>query len=348
MNARRIVLHGRQRDGLLRLARTCRDPNLRVRYLIVVHSADGWTIGRITEALGCCASTVSRTRRRWRRGGGEAGLADGRADNGRPKVDRRYLAAVRRILRRTPPAFGHRRPTWTLELLARTARRLTRRTVSVTTMGRVLARLGARRGRPKPVASCPWSKRRKDQRLALIRRLVASLPPDEAAVWLDQVQLDLNPRVGYDWMLPGTQRRVMTPGRNVRRFICGAMDACSGRLTWVAGERNDTALLLALLEKLLTHYPHERVIHVILDNYAVHGGKGVRAWLDAPRGRRVRTHFLPPYCPDDNRIERCVWRELHRNVTVNHRHGEIESLMDAVTRWIDDRNRALSQLRKAI
>src|SRR6266487_1011498 len=266
MNARRIVLRWRQRDRLLRLARACRDPLLRVRYLIVVHSADGWGIARISEALGCCASTVSRTRRRWRRRG-ESGLADGRADNGRPKVNERYLTAVRRVLRGTPQDFGHRRPTWTLDLLVRAARRQTRRTVSVTTMGRVLARLGARRGRPKPVAPCPWSKRRKNQRLAMIRRLIGSLPADQAALWLDEVQLDLNPRVGYDWMLPGTQRRL---------------------------------------------------------------------------------HFLPPYCPDDNRIERRAWRELHQNVTVNHRHDTIESLMHAVTRWIDSRNRHLSQSRKVI
>jgi len=225
MKARRIVLHGRQRDRLLRLARECRDPHLRARYLIVVRSGDGWRARRIAEEAGCSPSTVTRTRRRWRRGG-EAGLADGRAGNGRPKVNDRYLRVVRRVLRRTPPDFGHRRPTWTQDLLVRTARRFTRRTVSVTTMARVLKRLGARRGRPKPVAPpCPWGARRKNRRLALIRRLVASLPADQAAVWLDQVQVDLNPRVGLDWMLPGTQRRVVTPGRNVRRFVAGALDA---------------------------------------------------------------------------------------------------------------------------
>jgi transposase len=29
-------------------------------------------------------------------------------------------------------------------------------------------------------------------------------------------------------------------------------------------------------------------------------------------------HFLPPYCPDDNRIER-LWKDLHDNVTRNHK-----------------------------
>ena len=38
----------------------------------------------------------------------------------------------------------------------------------------------------------------------------------------------------------------------------------------------------------------------------------MRKTLAAFRGRVV-LHFLPPYCPDANRIE-CVWQHLHANV----------------------------------
>ena len=31
-------------------------------------------------------------------------------------------------------------------------------------------------------------------------------------------------------------------------------------------------------------------------------------------GDRICLHFLPPYCPNHNRIER-VWKDLHDNVT---------------------------------
>jgi transposase len=66
---------------------------------------------------------------------------------------------------------------------------------------------------------------------------------------------------------------------------------------------------------------------VILDNYAIHTSVQTRVFL-AEHGDRLRLHFLPPYCPDDNRIERRVWRELHANVTRNHRCGDIEELME--------------------
>ena len=65
-------------------------------------------------------------------------------------------------------------------------------------------------------------------------------------------------------------------------------------------------------------------------------------------GARIRPHFLPPYCPDDNRIERRVWREMHANVTTNHEHRTIQDLMDAVTQWLKGRNRGVSESREAI
>jgi len=67
-------------------------------------------------------------------------------------------------------------------------------------MSRLLRALGARRGRPKPTVGCPWPKRRRMRRIRRIHRLVDTLPSDEAAVWEDEVDLDLNPRIGADWM----------------------------------------------------------------------------------------------------------------------------------------------------
>ena len=64
-----------------------------------------------------------------------------------------------------------------------------------------------------------------------------------------------------------------------------------------------------------------------------------RAWL-AEHGRKFRLHSLPPYCPDDNRIERRVWREVHANVTRNHDCGSIEQLRGEVTYHLMSRNRA--------
>lgn len=350
VNTRRIVLHPQTRAKLQRDAKRCRDADTRIRHRIVLLSDQGWSGKRVVKALGCAASTVSRTLSRFERYG-QAGLIDRREDNGQTKADRLYAQTVAWILASTPQGFLHRRPTWTKRLLIKTAAAYTGVTVSLTTMGRVLKKLKVRRGRPKPDAPCPWSENARKQRVAMIHALIDTLPADQACVWEDEADIDLNPRIGFDWMLPGTQRHVMTPGKNVKRYLAGALDATTDHVVWVKGERKNSRLFIDLLKKLLARYADKKVIHVILDNFCIHSSNQTRLWL-AEFGGKFRLHFLPPYCPDDNRIERKVWREMHANVTVNHRCETIEELMAEAVHYLMSHNRRVKlgvrELRTAI
>jgi len=80
------------------------------------------------------------------------------------------------------------------------------------------------------------------------------------------------------------------------------------------------------------------VIHVILDNFAIHSSRQTQDWL-SEHGQKIRLHFLPPYCPDDNRIERKLWREVHANVTINHDRDGIDLLCNDVVRFMMAENR---------
>jgi transposase len=287
-----IELSRPQRRRLLRAARESKDADLRTRHMIVIHSAAGKSQSEIAAMLGCSVSTVKRTRTRWRELG-EAGLVDRREDNRPPaKADEGYAADLLDVLRHTPRHHGQRRPTWTQELMIKVMCARGHQPVSRTTIGRLLRRLRVRRGTPKPTVNCPWGRWQKAARIRLIRRLVASLPPDEAAVWEDELDVDLNPRIGPDWMLPGSQRKVPTPGKNVKRYVAGALDAVTDRLVWFSGERKNSLLFIELLKKLLKVYAGKTLIHVIVDNYAIHTSGQTRAWL-GEQGRRLRLHFLP-------------------------------------------------------
>ena len=75
---------------------------------------------------------------------------------------------------------------------------------------------------------------------------------------------------------------------------------------------------------------------------------GKRRLLVTPEGRRIRLHFLPPYCPDHNKIER-TWQDLHANVTRNHRCSTMTELMRDVRNYLRKHNRKVKkQLRHAL
>ena len=69
--------------------------------------------------------------------------------------------------------------------------------------------------------------------------------------------------------------------------------------------------------------------------------------MDEANGHRIKLHFLPPYCPDHNKIER-KWKDLHAAVTRNHRCGTIEELMSNVERWLTDHNKECQRRQRGL
>jgi transposase len=288
------------------------------------------------RALHVGRSTVYRVARRYADEGFD-GLIDRREDNGPDKLNDQYLAALWDVVASSPLEHGWRRPTWTREMLVLTLRKLVRVKVHVWTMSVALAKIGARRGRPKPTVESPWSKRAKNQRLREIRMLIDELPRDEVAFYEDEVDIHLNPKIGADWMVCGQQKSVITPGNNEKRYLAGAQDCRTGQLIWVEGDHKNSLLFVRLLWELHLQHPQAKKIHVILDNFSIHTAEEVIKALASPHGRRFQLHFLPPYCPDHNKIER-TWQDLHANVTRNHRCRTMSQLMNNTIRWLKLRN----------
>jgi transposase len=334
-----IVLNVRYavKERLLKSLRRCRGAGARLRHLIVLNVLAGRAARDTADVLKVHNTTVYRVLGRFR-AYGEAGLCDGRADNGAEKVGEHYLRRLDEVVRATPQEYGWRRPTWTRELLVETLVRLTGVRIHPATMSRALAQIQARRGRPRPTVGCPWPKAAKTRRLNRLRGLLAALPRRERAFYEDEVDVHLNPKVGLDWMGAGQQKEVRTPGKNEKRYLAGALDVRTGVVVWVEGVRKTSYLFLDLLDQLLAAYPEARRLHLILDNYRIHSSAVVQAALHGYLAGKVELHFLPPYCPDHNRIER-VWQDLHANVTRNHRCAHMTALMREVRYYLRKRNR---------
>jgi transposase len=313
-----------RRRELIRLGRKTKDPATSLRFLMIARLATGLSRRVVAAQLGAAVSTVAMAVRRYLESG-IPGLYDRRKNNGAPKADEPFRCYVLALLHWTPLDYGWQRPTWTRELLCLEMERRGFPRVAPCTMGRVLATIGARRGRPKPIVLCPWRRQRRLRRLRELRRLAANATAKEPVFFADEVDIHLNPHIGVDWMPPGLQRRVVTPGKNEKRYIAGALNASTRKLTWVEGNRKNSALFCSLVWRLLVDYRRARRIHIILDNYIIHSSKITQKYL-AQFGDKVVLHFLPPYCPDANRIER-VWLDVHANVTRNHRCRTIQELM---------------------
>src|SRR5206468_10993528 len=120
-----------------------------------------------------------------------------------------------------------------LEAIVQVVERVLHVTLSVGHLWKVLHRAGVRWGVPRPVVACPWEAARRMRRIARLRKLAGHRAAHEALFYVDEVDIHLNPKIGRDWMLPGTQRVVVTPGKNEKRYLAGAYDPVQQRLIYV-------------------------------------------------------------------------------------------------------------------
>jgi hypothetical protein len=107
----------------------------------------------------------------------------------------------------------------------------------------------------QPTVACPWPPTVKGRRLRPIERLLATLPAGEEAFYEDEVDIHLNPRLGRDWMLPGEQKTVLTPGQNEKHYPAGPLHTRTGEVFWAGKGRKNSHLFLQLLRRLAAAFP---------------------------------------------------------------------------------------------
>jgi hypothetical protein len=158
--------------------------------------------------------------------------------------------------------------------------------------------------------------------------LLNGLDADEAVVFADAVHPEYQSRPAHGWFRVNEKIAIKATSGRQRLNIHGAFDLEASTFTFVEGTVISAETTLRLLEKLERAYPHKRTVHVFLDNARYHHARMLKPWL----GRadcRIRLHFLPPYAPHLNPIER-LWAIMHQHVTHNRHHPSFAAFVDAV------------------
>jgi transposase len=327
-----------ERKVLLAHYRRSAEPDVRLRAHILLLLDAGHPWATVSAVLFCSLATISRWKARFEAEGVGSVF-------GRPRGRRRSgvhiwaTLVVRWVLTLSPVDFWFVRSRWSCEAVVVVLREDYRVRVGRETVRRWLRDADLVWRRPRPTI------RQKDpdrgKKLAALRALLKGLPADETAVFMDEVDVNLNPKVGCMWMKRGIQAAVETPGNNEKRYLAGSIHWRTGRVFLTEGrpkEGRSAALFCRHLDDLRRAFRHYRVIHVICDNAGTHtaeGSKAVRAYLEQ-WGERVQVHYLPKYAPDTNPIARVWWR-LHEAVTRNHRCQSMDELLDLTFNWFETR-----------
>src|SRR4051812_45168435 len=246
---RRTCLPPPERERLLTHYRRSPEPDMRLRAHILLLLDAGHPWATISAVLFCSVSTIGRWKRRFESEGVDAvfGRPRGRKRSG---VHIWASLVVRWVLTLSPTDFRFARSRWSCEAVAVVLRddyrvRGGRGTVRVRLGAAGLGWRGAPPGPPPPgpgpggqppgvagvgretvrvrlgAAGLVWRRPRpvirpedldRGAKLRALRALLRNLPAGETAVFMDEVDVNLNPKVGCLWMRKGQQAAVETPG----------------------------------------------------------------------------------------------------------------------------------------
>lgn len=328
----KLKLYYSQKKKLEKLAQKETNSAQEKRYRIILTRHRGLSYATIYQILGTAPSTIGRVLRRFDEEGID-GLRDRRKEKQAIKVTEHYLEQLEMLIYQSPQEHGWQRSTWTRELLAQQLEYETGIQCHESHIGRLLRMLNIRWGRAKPICKASDNPHGKAIKIGKLKALQANLGDDEMVIYQDEVDIHLNPKIGPCWMPRGTQFSVPTPGQNKKRYLFGGLNPVTGYLIWTESDRKNSDGFIVWLKELARRYRRYTTIHVVLDNYIIHKTK--RVMKELKKMGRIRLHFLPPYSPEHNPIER-LWGELHANVTRNHTHQTVEDMMVAVHQFMEN------------
>src|SRR3954463_14878702 len=209
-----------ERGAVLRYYRQAAEPEVRLRAHILLLLDAGHPWATISAVLFCSVSTISRWKRRFEKDGADAvfGRPRGRRKSG---IHIWATLVVRWVLTLSPTNFRFARSRWSCETVAVVLREDYRVQVGRETVRLWLRDAGLVWRRPRPTIRPKDSDR--EAKLRALRTLLHHLPAGETAVFMDEVDVNLNPKVGCMWMRRGRQAAVETPGTNERRYLAGSI-----------------------------------------------------------------------------------------------------------------------------
>jgi transposase len=305
----------------------------RYGYLLALHllllCAAGRTPSEVATVLFCSRSSVYRIVRAYRAGTltFEEATAHASQQSRLRLLTPSLKRSVQALLKTVPRAYGWCRTRWSCATLAVEVR--VRRGVrgSAETLRRWRHELGWEWKRAQLVAKDADPQR--VEKLARIRLAFEQLRAGAALFFADELDINLLPKVGYQWMPKGEQVEVMTPGTNEKRYLAGALDLTTGAITHCVWYRKQTGLFIDLLETLDRTHPAPLFSHltVVADNAKIHHAHEVEKWLAAHP--RFELLYLPTYCPRANPIER-AFGDVHDKCTRNHTRKRMRHLVQDV------------------
>ena len=277
-----------------------RDGRVRDRIKAVLLKSEGWTNEAIGQALRIHPETVAQHLRDWMQieklkpenGGSQGKLTQQQTQRLEQHLQEKTYLKVSDIC-------GYVAQTW-------------HQLYSVSGMTKWLQAHGFRYKQPKGTPA----KADLLQQEAFIEaylKLVEDTPEQHPILFMDAVHPTMATKISYGWIKKGVNKPITTTASKTHINIIGSIELNNMTVTSDFVETVNTDSINGFFQKLKRAYPQAEKLHIILDQSGYHRSQAIK---EAAVWHGIELHYLPPYSPNLNPIER-LWKIRNEQVRNN-------------------------------
>jgi transposase len=161
--------------------------------------------------------------------------------------------------------------------------------------------------------------------------LVADTPANEAILFIDAAHPTMATKVVCGWIKKGVDKPIAQTASRTRVNIVGAIELATMNVISCRPDYVNAETTVAFFDQIKTAYPNAPKIHIILDQSGYHRSQLVR---DAALEKNIELHYLPPYSPNLNSIER-LWKVMNEEERDNVFFSSAKMFRDAINNFFD-------------
>jgi transposase len=283
-------------------ARHAQEPDGRIRDRIksVLLSSEGWKVPKIAQALRIHKDTVIRyllnyidaRRLKAKHQGSEGKLNDAQTQELKTHISENLYSTAVEIMAHVKQAYGV--------------------SYSLGGMTSWLKRHGfsykETKGQPAKA-----NIERQETFVEAYEKLKTELPKDELLLFIDAVHPTMASKISRGWILTGQDKILPTVSSRTRMNIVGSIELATMKVMTADYETINSASIIDFLKGLEAANPLAKTLHIVLDQSGYHRSQEL---ADYEASSRIKLHFLPPYSPNLNPIER-LWKVMNEHVRNN-------------------------------
>lgn len=172
--------------------------------------------------------------------------------------------------------------------------------------------------------------------------LKQSLGPNEEIYFIDASHPEYQSQSVCGWIKKGEKKTLQTTGKQSRLHIAGALRLDELQILTEEYKTIDAEAMVDFFSKL-EKFTQAKTIHVVLDNARAHKNKLLESALS---NSRIKLHYLPPYSPNLNPIER-LWKLMRERVHYNRYHASAEEFFRSIRAFLSEQIPKMGEVLKA-